>query len=37
MDFFKNKWVWVGVAIIIVVGLYASGVFTPAEVPTDAQ
>ena len=26
MDFFKNKWVWVGIAV-----------FTPADVPVDAQ
>ena len=37
MDFFKNKWVWIGLAVIIAIGLYSSGVFTPADVPVDAQ
>jgi uncharacterized membrane protein len=33
----KNKWVWIGVAVIVAIGLYSSGVFTPADVPVDAQ
>ena len=28
----KNKWVWLAVAVIVVVG-YMSGIFSPAEVP----
>jgi PiT family inorganic phosphate transporter len=31
----KNKWVWIGVAVIVAIGLYSSGVFTPADVPVD--
>ncbi len=37
MDFFKNKWVWVGIAVVVAFALYGSGVFSPADVPVDAS
>jgi len=36
MKLIKNKWVWLAVAVIVVVG-YLSGVFSPAEVPVVAE
>ena len=29
----KNKWVWIGIVAVLVIG-YFSGVLTPADVPT---
>ena len=32
--YIKNKWVWIGIAVAIIVIGYFSGVLTPADVPT---
>mgnify|MGYP001439855376 FL=1 len=33
----KNKWVWVGIIVLVAFAIYGSGVLSPADVPVDAQ
>ncbi len=33
----KNKWLWAGAVIVVALVLWQMGVFTPAEVPAEAQ
>jgi hypothetical protein len=36
MKIIKNKWVWAAVAVIVIVA-WATGIFSPADVPTEVD
>ena len=33
----KNKWLWAGAVVVVALVLWQMGIFSPAEVPADAQ